>query len=107
QNVSVIAVGDCAMIVDPALAATTLRLSQSLPTPKSHEFGFVVAIEIDGSPATLVDLLVIAVAAPASVFCAPVKPTTVICATSENLKTPVTVIDVRAVGANAHQISES
>jgi hypothetical protein len=47
-----------------------------------------------------------AVPAPASVFCAPVKPTTVICATSDKLRTPVTVNDVRAVGANAHQISE-
>src|SRR5262245_42275083 len=107
QNVSVMAADPWAMIVDPGLAVRTWRLSQSLPTPNSHELGFVVAMLIDGLPATPVDLLVIADAAPTSVFCAPVKPTTVMCATSEKRKTAFTVIDARAVGANAHQISVS
>src|SRR5689334_4744720 len=60
----------------------------------------------DGSPATPVALLAIAVAAPASEFAAPWKPTTVIDAISDWLSTPVTVIDARAVGENAHQISD-
>src|SRR6185295_20050552 len=81
QNVSVIAVGDCARMVEPAAAVSGLRLSQSLPTPNTHELAFVVVIVSDGSPATPVALLAIAVAAPVSEFCAPVKPTTVICAT--------------------------
>src|SRR5262249_45489854 len=81
-----------ARIVEPDWAVSTLRLSQSLPTPKIHELGFVVVSVSDGSPATPVALLVIAVAAPASVFCAPVKPTTVICATSDRLSGAWTLI---------------
>jgi hypothetical protein len=42
QNVSVIPVGDCATIVEPATAVSVFRLSQSLPTPKMYELGFVV-----------------------------------------------------------------
>src|SRR3954471_21091127 len=105
QNVSVIVVGDCAMIVEPGAAVSCLRLSQSLPTPKIHELAFVVVIVSDGSPASPVALLAIAVAAPASVFCAPVNPTTVICATCDWLNTPTTVIgDVRAACEKAYQI---
>src|SRR4029078_10734104 len=94
-------------IVVPALAVRTSRLSQSLPTPKSHELGFVVGRLIDGSPAVAGPLLVTAVAAPASVACAPVKPTTVMCPTAPNRETALTVRDARAAGTNAHQISES
>src|SRR4029079_9331564 len=45
--------------------------------------------------------------APPVTGLAPAKPTTVIDATFDRFSTPVTVIDVRAVGATAHQISAS
>src|SRR3954451_23614718 len=80
-------------------------LSQSVPTAKTSELARVVVIEAVGSPATPVALLAIAVAAPAREFAAPWNPTIVIDALAENLSTALTVIDARAVGAKAHQIS--
>src|SRR4029079_5842753 len=84
KNVSVMVVAPWPTIVVPAFAVTTLRLSQSLPTPNSHELGLVVGRLIDGSPPPRVPLLVPAAPAPTSVFCAPVKPTTVMCPTAPN-----------------------
>src|SRR5215468_8282441 len=95
------------MIVDPAAAVRVLKLSQSLPTPNTHELAFVVVIVSDGSPATPVPLLSTADAPPASVLAAPVNPTTVIEATPENRNTELTVIDARAAGTKAYHTSAS
>src|SRR6185295_8543200 len=80
-------------------------LSQSVPTPKTSELARVVVIDAVGSPATPAALLAMAVAAPASEFAAPVKPTTVIDAVAENLIAAVAVIDACAVGAKAYHTS--
>src|SRR5262245_38978239 len=106
QKVSVIALVDVLTIVDPAAGDRARKLSQSLPTPNTHELARVVVSVAEGLPATPAALLAIAVAAPTSEFAAPWKPTTVIEAISDRLSTPVTVMDARAVGANAHQISD-
>ena len=52
-------------------------------------------------------VLAVATPPPVAGLAAPVKPTTVIDDATENLRTPVTLIAVRAVGAIAHQISAS
>src|SRR5207244_8625117 len=79
---------------------------QSVPTPNTHELARVVVIVADGCVAEPCALLAIALAAPASVFAAPVKPTTVIDAVPENLNVAFTLIVACAVGAKAYQISE-
>src|SRR5689334_9311672 len=94
-------------IVEFAAGDSTWPKSQSTPTPKTHELAFVVVSVAEGSPARPVALLVVIVAAPTIELAAPWKPTTVICAGCDELRTAVAVIDARAVGANAHQTSAS
>src|SRR5438105_229550 len=81
---------------------------QSVPTPNTHELARVVVIVADGCVADPCALLAIALAAPASEFAAPVKPTTVIDATPDIGNVAFTVIGVvagRAVGAKAYHTS--
>src|SRR5690349_8294760 len=94
-------------IVDPGWAVSVRPRSQSTPTPKTHELALVVVMVAVGSPAIPVALFVAIVAAPTIVFAAPVKPTTVIDAGCDELRTAVAVIDARGAAANAHQTSAS
>src|SRR4051812_720162 len=93
------------MSVWPGPTVMVRGLSQSVPTAKTSELARVVVMLADGCVAEPVALATIAVAAPASEFAAPWNPTTVIEAVPENRNTALTVIDARAVGAKAYQIS--
>src|SRR4051794_4829298 len=93
------------MSVWPGPTVMVRGLSQSVPTAKTSELARVVVMLADGCVAEPVALATIAVAAPASEFAAPWNPTTVIEAVAENRNTALTVIDARAVGAKAYQIS--